>query len=466
MIALLCALAGGEMFFLSNGTGDIWPLALLAPMPVLWLAFGPTPTWQAAAASLAAFAFGQSNLILAYGGALPAPALVVAVVVPALLFALAVLFARRVARRMPAAIAVFAFPIAFTAIEFITFAVSPDGTAGSIAYTLVGAPLLIQSASVFGLWSVTFFVMFVPAALALATREQQARAAILAILAIVVVANVGFGLQRGAPASPTVRVGLATNDALLDAVFANDERTALAAVRDYEAVARKLSAQGARIIVLPEKLAVLDPPWRAAALGLLATAAHETNAAIVAGFDWREADGSRRNAAVLLRPDGTTATYFKQHLVQGLEAPFAPGRARVFTEANLAIAICKDMDFPATIIDAAHANPALMLVPAWDFRRDDFAHARMAILRGVEGGFAVARAANQGLMTVSDATGRILASRPSSRAGFQTLIADVPIKAAKTLYARVGDLFAWICTALLVLLLLMAGGAAPLSRDN
>ena len=46
-----------------------------------------------------------------------------------------------------------------------------------------------------------------------------------------------------------------------------------------------------------------------------------------------------------------------------------------------------------------------MLVPAYDFDRDAWSHASMAVLRGVEGGFSVVRAARDGLLTVSDRYG-------------------------------------------------------------
>lgn len=466
MIAILCALASGAMLFLSTGLGDVWPLVFVAPLPVLWLAFGTAPRWQAAAASAAAYATGQSNLLIAYGDVLPPVAIAVALAVPAIVFACAVLLAREATHRLPAVLALFALPVAYTAAEFAMFAVSPDGTAGSIAYALVGEPLLIQTASLFGLWSLTFFVMLVPSAVALALHRPKARLPVLAVLTLVAGALLSFGADRLTESGPSTKVGLVTNDALLDAVFANDERSALGAVKAYDGVVRDLAAQGASVIVLPEKLAVLGMPWREAALEILAQAARDTNTTIVAGFDWRETDSSRLNAAVLFRPDEKRTAYYKQHLVQGLEAKFTAHSNGLLVNDGIGVAICKDMDFPSTVIKAAGAGATMLAVPAWDFRRDDFAHARMAILRGVEAGFPVVRAANQGLMTVSDAQGRIVASRPSSRQGFQTLVANASLGTGGTLYARIGDLFAWICAGLTLLLALLATTRARTGNSN
>ena len=111
-------------------------------------------------------------------------------------------------------------------------------------------------------------------------------------------------------------------------------------------------------------------------------------------------------------------------------------------------AVCKDMDFPNPSRAYGAADLGLLLVPAWDFVDDGWLHDRMAVMRGVEYGFPIARVAKQGLMTVTDDRGRVLAER-SSRATrpFSSLIADVPVRHEQTLYARFGDWFAWLCLA-------------------
>ena len=51
----------------------------------------------------------------------------------------------------------------------------------------------------------------------------------------------------------------------------------------------------------------------------------------------------------------------------------------------------------------------MLLAPAWDFDNDGWLHSRMAVVRGVESGLALARIARGGLATVSDAYGRVIA---------------------------------------------------------
>ena len=98
-----------------------------------------------------------------------------------------------------------------------------------------------------------------------------------------------------------------------------------------------------------------------------------------------------------------------------------------------------------------------MMVPAWDFGHDRYLHSRMAVVRGVENGFAVARSASQGLMTLSDAKGRIVSEKRSMNEP-SALVDYLPAGLGNTVYSLIGDVFAQTATALwLVLLLLLLG---------
>jgi apolipoprotein N-acyltransferase len=98
----------------------------------------------------------------------------------------------------------------------------------------------------------------------------------------------------------------------------------------------------------------------------------------------------------------------------------------------------------------------LFAVPAWDFDQDRWWHARLAIMRGVENGFAVARSAKDGLLTLSDAYGRVIARKDSTPSGMVMLMGDLPRGPGETLYARIGDAFAWLCLGLAAILVSVA----------
>jgi len=89
-----------------------------------------------------------------------------------------------------------------------------------------------------------------------------------------------------------------------------------------------------------------------------------------------------------------------------------------------------------------------MLVPAWDFVKDARMHSRMALVRGVENGFAIARAAAGGNLTASDRYGRVIAEATTSRERPVSVSTELGLRGGGTLYTRVGDAFAWLCVVL------------------
>jgi apolipoprotein N-acyltransferase len=111
------------------------------------------------------------------------------------------------------------------------------------------------------------------------------------------------------------------------------------------------------------------------------------------------------------------------------------------------------MDFPKLSREYAAEGANLLLVPAWDFNLDGWLHARMAILRAVENGFALARSARNGLLTLSDNRGRILAEAATEPGRFVSITGKVNVAHEETFYTRAGDWFAWLCVAVFVSLL-------------
>lgn len=457
MIALLCALVGGGMFYLALGLNNVWALAWIAPVPLLWLAYGNTPRWQVALAGMAAFAWGLAYLVQCYGAMSMLVVLRVALA-PILLFGAVLVFARAVHDRLPAA-TLFAFPAAWAAVEYVLGMLLPDGPFASIANAQVAFPAGVQIASLFGFPAVTFLLCLCANAVALLLRQQHKTGATgLAVCAVALV----FGFIRlSQPQGPSLHVvALADTGAKIKSWRAKTVADSLAASTAYADTVRALAGQGRKIdlAVIAEGAIAMHQGWQNQVLAPLATAARDTGTTIVAGTAVPDPGVNR---AVTFFPDGTRANYDKRHLLIPFEMA-VPGTAPGLLGHGRAVAICKDMDFPASIrsdvqagvqTDAA-SGIRIMAVPASDFSRDDWIHGRQAILRGVENGFAILRSAFNGVETVSDADGRVLASTSTSRFGMITLVADVPQGPGATLYSRIGDVFAWLC---ILATLLMAG---------
>jgi apolipoprotein N-acyltransferase len=107
------------------------------------------------------------------------------------------------------------------------------------------------------------------------------------------------------------------------------------------------------------------------------------------------------------------------------------------------------MDFGEMVrADVASGRPRVLAVPAWDFGADRWSHARVAILRSIENGVPMARSAREGLLTLNDSFGRLVAIKPVGE-DFATLAGEIPIHglSGRTLYAQIGDAFGWLCLA-------------------
>ena len=456
MIALLCALLSGAMFYLSQGQDDVWWLTWFAAVPLLWLAYGKTRRWQAFVASLAANACGQIYVVQTYGGAMPVPAMAVMMFGWSALFAASILFARTIWQRLSPMAALLAFPAAWTAIEYGVSLISPHGTWGALGYSQVSFPPVIQIASLFGLYAITFTLCLFANALALIARGKWS-AALPGLAASALVLAFGW-FHLGQPQGETIHAATLSDwGGRLKTTKKLDLVASRAMAEQYAAAARQEAEKGASFIVIPETALAADPAWRDQALEPLAELAREKNLTIVAGVvlvkPWR-------NAAFSFLPDGSQKSYDKRHLLPPGEDKFTPGPGPGPLGNGRSVAICKDLDFPRTLrSDALNVEDGvgirLMAVPANDFVKDGWIHARMAVMRGVENGFAVVRSAFNGVQTVSDAQGRMLARANTVQPGMVRLSAEVPLGPGPTLYTRIGDVFAWACvlTALLLGLL-------------
>jgi apolipoprotein N-acyltransferase len=115
--------------------------------------------------------------------------------------------------------------------------------------------------------------------------------------------------------------------------------------------------------------------------------------------------------------------------------------------------ICFDMDFPSFINNAGKKHVDIMLVPANDWKDITPLHANMARLRAIENGFSLVRCTGHGLSLTTDYYGKTLCELDYYKTRENIMFSDVPIKGVNTIYARVGDWFAWLCIVGFVFLL-------------
>jgi apolipoprotein N-acyltransferase len=266
-------------------------------------------------------------------------------------------------------------------------------------------------------------------------------------------ATLGFGGWRlQAPATARVRVGLVSLEKPIRPALHDADGQALQA--RYVAAIDRLAAGGAQVVVIPETVfATAD-----ATVPAFADAARRHGLILDAGIDATGDPRAERNMAMAFAPGAAMPlTYSKHHLIPGFEKQYTPGEDYRLLPGTprIGLAICKDMDFHDIGRAYAMRDAQLLLVPAWDFSIDGWLHSRMAIMRGVEGGFAIARAARSGRLTLSDDRGRVVAEASSEQHDAE-LVGNLPLRETHTLYARWGDWFVWLDLAVLAAMLVLA----------
>jgi apolipoprotein N-acyltransferase len=440
------------MLFFGTGLHPTWWLTWLAPLPVLLVAPRLRAWLVFIIAALAWFVGGLNmwHVLRAIYG-IPIPVILAFLIVPALIFGLAVLLFRTFIRRGALWRATLVFPMTWVAYEYLSEMRSPHCTFGNLGYTQMDCLPVLQIVALVGIWGISFCIFLLPAALAILFSQHGSRgqrinlaASVVVFLAIVL----GYGayrLQWDSESHDKATIGLMATDSL--DLFPRDDQTALKLMQLYAKEIERWAGGRVDVIVLPEKIALVSDKGTAQLDALCKSAASRAGAHIVVGVD-RGTASRRSNEARLYSPQGKLrAVYVKHHLIPPYEDADVPGTELTVLNKGASvwgIEICKDLDFPALARRNGAQGVGLLLVPAWDFLEDGWLHDRMAVMRGVESGFSIARVAKQGLLSISDDRGRVLAEATSSATSpFASLVATVPVRHTETVYLLCGDWFGW-----------------------
>jgi apolipoprotein N-acyltransferase len=460
---LALAIATGVLLRFVLDLDPVWWLVWIVPALPLLIAIRFRPR-EARWMVFLAVVLGASVNFHYYRLVMPLPAVILVIALQSWLWLFLIFAARRLIVRYQSWWTVLVYPVLWVAVDSLFAALLPDGNWGSLAYSQGDNLPILQIASLCGVSGVLFLVTLVPSTLAVAVAyDRSLRRGWLAyaLTATLLAASILYGEARlRQPVTGTrTTFGIVSIDDPIgphaSAAYASNIRAG------YDNLVQALAAQGAQIVVLPEKIAVLPP-------ANVAEWQHHFSALALQNRVWLEVgigidDGrSPTNWAWLFTPQGDlVSTYEKHHMAPPERREhYASGteyNAYTVNEQTYGLAICKDMHFAAFGREYGLRHAAVVLVPAWDFAYlDGWLEARTTVFRGVENGYSIVRASREGLLTASDPYGRILAEMPSSGLPGRSLLAAVTVTGPiSTLYTRIGDLFGWLCVAAAALFLVL-----------
>lgn len=460
----LLLLAALPLMPFANGTSSVPAAAWLAP--ALLLCFVRVRT--AARGLVVGFVAFYAAWCVQWRGVVRVPwaAFLVAGALVALVGFLPYVFDRLLAQRLRGLKSTLVFPTALVTMEYLFNALGPNGSWGSLAYTQYGNLPLMQLVSLTGLWGVSFLIgwgagtaayIFDPRRVG-AERVRAGAAFAIVLLAALVYGGARLALPHAG--GPTLRV------ATVSPQYENNENyeeTLAAQIQEYlyERSAREALA-GAKMILWAEDSFAVWKRDEPATLERAREFAQRHGVYFGVAYGVRVEEGSRRyeNKSVMFTPAGEVAwEYLKTHPVPGYEEKYmvrggAAAPAHNAPAGRFAAAICYDADFPNYMRQTAPSD--LLIIHADDWRAITPLHARMSVFRAVELGVSLVRPTLNGLSLAADYRGEILAAMNHFDSADRLMTASVPVRGVVTLYALVGDAFAWLAAASLLVLTILA----------
>lgn len=249
----------------------------------------------------------------------------------------------------------------------------------------------------------------------------------------------------------------------------------------YLQLSQQAVEKGARFVIWPES----STPFyfeEDVSGGIVRNAVRKLGVPLLLGSDEVEPGPPERyyNSAFMLDTMGTTAAvYRKIHLVPFGEyvplqrllffvgplveavSAFTPGERVTMLPVQghmVSTAICYEVTYPSLARDAVREGSEMLTTvtnDAWYGESSaPFQHFEMAMMRAIEQGRYLVRSANTGISGIVDPYGRVVIKTNL----FETVavVGEARFVTAKTVYARIGDLAAYVCVMLTIAALVFA----------
>jgi apolipoprotein N-acyltransferase len=360
-----------------------------------------------------------------------------------------------------------------------------------LANPLADVPGLMGTAALGGVALTSLLVASLNAALyvSLTRTRRDARLAWLAGAALAAVAACAAGPGRPRPSGELLKVGVVQPNTAQDIRW--EPGTAERLFGELENQTRWLCRQDRPALVLwPESASPYSWSFGAAYRERVIALCRELDVAILLSTVWSDApenpDAPFYNGAVLVTKDGALKPpYFKQRLVpfgeyvplagvlrfikpisRAVPSSFTPGSGSSLLSLGtwrLGAAVCYEVVYPWIAREEARAGADVLVTltnDAWYGRAGaQRQHWQSAVVRAIETGRPLVRAAITGISGAVDASGRVLVTLGPNEKGAFTVPVERP--SAPTPATRAGDLVAWVCTAGLVAGILRARVLSP-----
>ena len=286
-------------------------------------------------------------------------------------------------------------------------------------------------------------------------------------------------IDKRIAASPKTRVAVVQGN--IDQAIKWNPAFQIDTVKKYNRLSASIIEQRPELIVWPESATPFYFLYDIKPSELVFEGVHQTATDYLIGspsFVRKNDVVQYYNSAYLISPQTKTmGKYDKTHLVPyGEYVPFKKwlpflgkivaqvgdfqagtiGNTLPWKDHQIGVQICYEIIFPGLSRAMAKNNASLLINitnDAWFGKTSGpYQHFSMTVFRAVENRRSLARAANTGISGFIDPAGRVLASTPLLQEA--ALVQSIPLMKTKAVYTRIGDLFAQVCLAAALIVVL------------
>jgi len=400
-------------------------------------------------------------------------------------------------------------PIGWVALEYLRTFIFSGFPWELLGYSQFNRLQLIQISDIFGVYGLSALIALTNATLFISLlhftkrRWQDSKISNRLAVGSIIILMAAFGLtllygnwrlndmNKQMAASPKARVAVIQGN--IDQAIKWNPAFQIDTVKKYNRLSASIIEQHPNLIVWPESATPFFFLYDIKPSELVFEGIHQTAKDYLIGspsFVRLNDVAKYFNSAYLISPQSKTmGKYDKTHLVPyGEYVPFkkwlpflgkivaqvgdfkagAIGNTLQWKDQKIGVQICYEIIFPGLSRAMARNNASLLINitnDAWfGTTSGPYQHFSMAVFRAVENKRSLARAANTGISGFIDPAGRILAATALLEEA--AVVRPIPLLTEKTVYTIIGDLFARLCMAVVVLAALLNIGRWGIKRKN
>lgn len=360
---------------------------------------------------------------------------------------------------------IFFYPALMVVYSYLVYLIGKGDLISVSGFSQYPFLIIMQLTKLTGIWGIVFLLAFVPSVLSIVwffRKDVKIFLLVIIAAAVLLVAVFGYGFyqQHQVKNKDFVRIGLAVqNPQSYKKLLSDSIKYPNKMLATYITRLKVLAKQKAQYVMQPEMGLIINKKTERAVINKISQIAKNYKTTVLLPLTFIDDKKIvRKNYLLIIAPSGKIiAEYYKHHLVQFAEGQAKRGNNVIqlpYKNYKLGVAICHDMDFANPAREYGKLGVSLLFVPAADFgiNSDAWWHARFALVQSISSGYALVRAALFGYLTVSDASGALIAKQPSKIDMPTYVVVNVPLYYGLTFYAKYGDWFAWLCIILCILL--------------